>query len=224
MRKFASFPCSVPWDHLLPDLVEKCRGRSLAETDSRIKTAWSDKQYFCRDSHLRHIKMCSINHSGLCQMWCEVLSPVHSEWFLQYLIGSEILYLPLAHKKGYWRYLRRKLASQSNPFPFQQPAMEDKRSIFLSSIVVQCNGMLAWASPEVITQLKHSGEANSLSHSDSQLPDSSTCKTGKLSEGKWTCPKVWLALPSHSFLLSTLSLSLCSSIPPQFCISFSTYK
>lgn len=41
---FAWFSRSVPWCHLLPDLVEKSRGRSLAEKAHRIKTAWTDKQ------------------------------------------------------------------------------------------------------------------------------------------------------------------------------------
>lgn len=146
---FSCFSCSVPWGHLLPDLVEKCRGRRLAERDNRIKTAWSDKQCFCKDSHLGHTMMCSLKHSVQCQMWGEVLSPVDSEWFLGYLIDSEIPYFPLPPKKGQLGRLRRRPASQSNPFAFQQPAMEDKMSIFLFSILVLCNGMLAWACSDV---------------------------------------------------------------------------
>lgn len=60
-------------------------------------------------------RMCSLKHSGLCQMWCEVLSPVDSEWFLLCLTATEILYLPLPPKKGQWGCLRRRLPFQSNP-------------------------------------------------------------------------------------------------------------
>lgn len=74
---------------------------------------------------------------------------LNSEWFLQYLTASEILHLCFPPRKGQWGCLRRRLASQSNPFPFQQPAVEDKRSTFLSSRLVLCNGMLAWACSEV---------------------------------------------------------------------------
>jgi len=70
-------------------------------------------------------------------------------WFLWYFIAAEILYLPLPPTKGQWGRLRKRLASQSNPFLFEQPAMEGMRSIFLSSVVVLCNGMLAWACSEV---------------------------------------------------------------------------
>lgn len=73
---FAWFSCSVPWCHLLPNLVGKWRGRGLAKKANRIKTTWTYKQLLQGQTFGIH-KMCSLKPC-LYQMCHEVLSPVDS--------------------------------------------------------------------------------------------------------------------------------------------------
>lgn len=67
-----AFPVAFPEAICFPTLWRSAEAEAW-QRDNGLKTAWNDKQCFCKDRHLGRTRMCSLKHSGLCQMWGEVL-------------------------------------------------------------------------------------------------------------------------------------------------------